>query len=209
MELLLIRHGEPERHDDPAKRADPGLSERGRRQAELAGDYLLPEGIEALYTSPLRRAVETVAFVSQASGMPASVREDLAEFDRDAPEYLHFEDLIANGDPRYAAFLRDDLSAWGTDAQTFRARVNAEMEQLIAMNPGRRIAVVTHGGVINAYVGGLIGADRLSFHQPAYTGIARVMASRGGVREIVSINETAHLRGHDLGVRARPKGSMR
>lgn len=207
MELLLIRHGEPERHNDPVRRADPGLSERGRQQAELAADYLAPEGVEALYASPLRRAAETAEFVGRVTGLPITVREDLAEFDRDATEYLHFEDLIANGDPRYAAFLRDDLSAWGTDAQSFRARVSAEMEWLIAANPGRKVAVVTHGGVINAYVGGLIGVERLSFHQPAYTGLARVVASRSGLREIVSLNETAHLRSHDLGVRAHHRGA--
>lgn len=206
MELLLIRHGEPQRHDDASMRADPGLSERGRRQAELVADYLLAEDIGVLYASPLRRAAETAEVVAHYSGLPVTVRADLAEFDRDAAEYLHFEDLIAADDPRYAAFLRDDLSAWGTDADTFRARVNAEMEHIIAANPGRKVAAVTHGGVVNAYLGGLVGAGRLSIHQPAYTGFARVMASRGGVRQLVSMNETAHLRGHDLGGRAASRG---
>jgi broad specificity phosphatase PhoE len=205
MELLLIRHGEPAR--DSADRADPGLSERGARQAARLAEYLLDEHLDALYTSPLRRAAETAAVLGNALGLHPEVRDDLAEFDRDAAEYLHFEDLAVNDDPRYHAFLREDLSAWGTDVETFRARVQSEFEHLIAAHPGQRVAVVSHGGVANAYLGGLVGADRLIIHDPGYTGFARIQASRSGFRELVSMNETPHLRGHDLGIRAVVKGA--
>ena len=58
----------------------------------------------------------------------------------------------------------------------------------------RRVVVVCHGGAINAYLGHVAGIDRPLWFEPAYASISRVAASRDGVRSIVSINETGHLR---------------
>lgn len=193
MELVLIRHGEPERHAEAAERMDPRLSERGRREARLVAEYLVAEGFDAIYASPLRRAAETAAPLAEMCGLTVTQREDLAEFDWKAASYVHFEDMGAD-DPSYTAMMREDLSPWGTTVDEFRAKVTAEVERIVSDHPGQKVAIVAHGGVVNAYIGGLIGASKLLIHHPAYTGIARVMASRSGVRDLVCINETAHLR---------------
>ncbi|WP_241032598.1 histidine phosphatase family protein [Rhodococcus pseudokoreensis] len=201
VELVLVRHAEPDRAAAGPARANPGLSDRGREQAARAADYLAAEDFAALYTSPLIRAVDTADIIGKAVGLTPVTRADLAEFDRDAVEYLHFEDLRVNNDPRYEAFLRDDLSAWGTDVPSFRKRVTAEFDRIIDAHPGERVLVVSHGGVANAFIGGLVGASRLTIHEPGYTGFARIRAGRTR-RTLVSLNETPHLRGFDLGIRA-------
>ncbi|BAH50744.1 histidine phosphatase family protein [Rhodococcus opacus] len=201
MELVLVRHAEPDREAEGPARANPRLSDRGREQAARVADYLAAEEFAAIYTSPLIRAADTAAVIGTALGLRPIVRSDLAEFDRDATEYLHFEDLRINNDPRYEAFLRDDLSAWGTDVPTFRRRVTAEFDRIIDAHAGGRVLVVSHGGVANAFVGGLIGASKLTIHEPGYTGFARIRAGRTR-RTLVSLNETPHLRGFDLGIRA-------
>ncbi|MGV9868200.1 histidine phosphatase family protein [Rhodococcus koreensis] len=201
MELVLVRHAEPDRKAEGPARANPGLSDRGRAQAARVADYLATEDFDAIYTSPLTRAIETAAVIGRAVDLTPVVRPDLAEFDRDAAEYLHFEDLRVNNDPRYEAFLRDDLTAWGTDVPSFRKRVTAEFDRIIEAHPGEQVLVVSHGGVANAFVGGLIGASRLTIHEPGYTGFARIRAGRTR-RTLVSLNETPHLRGVDLGIRA-------
>ena len=66
MELILIRHGLPEkviRSDGGA--ADPNLSEQGHRQAAQVADYLKDEQIHRLYSSPMRRAVQTAEPISK------------------------------------------------------------------------------------------------------------------------------------------------
>jgi probable phosphoglycerate mutase len=68
------------------------------------------------------------------------------------------------------------------------------MERLIAANTGRRIAVVCHGGVINAWAALVLGIEPRLFFDPRYTSINRFMAARSGERSLVSLNETAHLR---------------
>lgn len=192
MELVLVRHGEPER--DAVDPANPGLSELGRRQAESVASYLATEHFDAVWSSPLRRATETAALVAAAHDLPVTTDADLAEFDRDAPAYIHFEDLIASRDPRYDAFLREDLTAWNTDLPSFRARVLASMARIVAAHPGGRVAVVSHGGVHNAYLGDVLALAKFTFHRPSYTSVSRVLVSSRGDRSIVSINETGHLR---------------
>lgn len=160
----------------------------------MLGDYLSNEGIDGLYTSPLRRAAQTAEAVGAALGLTPVLREDLAEFDRDAAEYLDFAKLAADRDPRYVAYTEGDLSPWGTDLASFRARVVGELDRIIAAHRGHNIAVVSHGGVANCYLGVVLGAARLSIYKPAHTGFARFKANSAGLREMVSVNETPHLR---------------
>ena len=56
-----------------------------------------------------------------------------------------------------------------------------------------------HGGVINSYLAHVLGlGGQPSFFYPNYTSIHRVAAAASGERSIVTINETAHLRGTGL-----------
>ncbi len=83
----------------------------------------------------------------------------------------------------------------GIDPDDFVARVGRGIDALIDANPGRRVLVVAHGGVLNVVVGRVLGIDRFLWYEPRYAGITRVLASREGVRSVASLNECAHLRG--------------
>jgi broad specificity phosphatase PhoE len=193
VQLVIVRHTQPERGLSGDSAADPHLSERGREQAARTATALALERFTALYCSPMRRALETADAISSATGLPVVVDEDLAEFDRGA-EYVHFEDVGGGAGSPYESYMRDDLSPWGTDAATFRGRVTAAFDRIIAAHPGQSVVVVVHGGVINAYAGSLIGVPHIHFHEPEYGAITRVQASRSGVRSLVSLNEASHLR---------------
>jgi broad specificity phosphatase PhoE len=81
------------------------------------------------------------------------------------------------------------------DPVTFRDGVVAGIEEIVAANPGRRVAVICHGGVINMYVTSILGLAPQHFFLPQYTSISRVAAARSGERSVVSLNETGHLHG--------------
>ncbi|MBO8435885.1 MAG: histidine phosphatase family protein [Spirochaetes bacterium] len=105
MKIFLVRHGETEWN---AKRKVCGmleadLSENGRMQAQLLADYIAKHKdelkIEAIYTSPLRRARETALPIEKALGLEATVEYDLHEVnfgekdgtDWDDPEFKAFK----------------------------------------------------------------------------------------------------------------------
>src|SRR4051794_23858829 len=196
MELLLIRHALPQRiENEEGTAADPELNDAGHAQARALAEWLAGEHIDALYASPMRRAIQTAEHVSARIGLPVVVDNELAEFDRDTHFYIPIEELKAEKDERW-----DDLVAgrWGRDGEvdpnTFRNVVVEAVERVIAAHPGGSVAVVCHGGVINAYLSHLLKLDFPMFFEPAYTSISRVLASRSGHRQLKTINEHGHVR---------------
>jgi 2,3-bisphosphoglycerate-dependent phosphoglycerate mutase len=81
-----------------------------------------------------------------------------------------------------------------TDPEAFRASVVQTLDEIVEGHPGRRVAVVCHGAVINVYLAEVIRTDRVLWFEPAYTSISRILASRSGIRSVLSVNELAHLR---------------
>ena len=199
MELLLVRHALPIRRELVDGPADPELSADGHAQAEHLATYLSSEHLDAIYASPLRRARQTAEAVAARHSLDVQVSDGVAEFDRLSNDYIPTEELKAANDPRYHAMINGE---WDTDEETsdeFRARAVQTIEELIEGHPAQRIAVVCHGGVINGYIGHVLGlTGSRGFFYPNYTSINRIAAARGGTRTVITINETSHLRGTGL-----------
>ena len=195
MEIVLVRHALPLRVELETGIADPELAAEGHEQAAKMAAYLGIENVEAIYVSPLRRALETARPLCEVLGLEAVVSEGVAEFDRNSREYVPVEELRATNDPRWEKLLRGEWDGVDEDPSIFKARVVATVEDLIARHPGGRVVVVCHGGVINQYLAHVLGIEtHVGFFYPKYTSIHRVMAARSGQRSIVSINEASHLR---------------
>ena len=195
MEIVFVRHGLPLRVELETGIADPELAAEGHEQAEKMAAYLGVEDIEAIYVSPLRRAIETARPLCKLLGLEAVVSEGVAEFDRNSREYVPVEELRATNDPRWEKLLRGEWDGVDEDPSLFKSRVVETVDDMIAKHPGGRVVVVCHGGVINQYLAHVLGIEtHIGFFYPKYTSIHRVMASRSGQRSIVSINEASHLR---------------
>lgn len=199
MELLLVRHAIPARTVVQSGPADPELTEQGHEQARLLAEYLSTEPIDAVYASPLRRAVQTAEPISRRLSLSTVVVDDVAEFDRHSNEYIPVEELKATNDPRWREMVETGRFGDADDGETFKRRVIGAIESLIDRHPGQRVAVVCHGGVINCYLSEILGLGGVgAFFYPNYTSIHRVAAARSGERAIVTVNETSHLRGTGL-----------
>lgn len=195
MELILVRHGLPLRREVVEGPADPELSSDGHDQSTRLANYLAPEKIEAIYSSPMKRAVQTAEPLAKITGLPISIVDDVAEFDRLSNEYIPIEELRAANDERWHKLVAGE---WESDSDTiegFKNRVISSFEMLISKHPSQRIVVTCHGGVINQYLAHILGiATERGFFYPQYTSIHRVVAAQNGLRSIVSLNEIAHLR---------------
>ncbi|HUQ39914.1 MAG TPA: histidine phosphatase family protein [Acidimicrobiales bacterium] len=196
MQLLLVRHAEPVRIVDADGPADPPLHERGFRQAAELARHLADERLDAVWSSPLQRARQTAAPLGEAHGLEVMIDEELAEWDRAATSYIPVEELKATKDERWVAMTEGRLEDYSVDPLEFQAAVVAAMDRVIAAHPGQTVAVVCHGGVINAYVGKILGIRRPLWFEPVYASIHRVTASRTGVRSLFTLNEHAHVRDH-------------
>ncbi len=139
---------------------------RATPRPRLLAEFLAEEKFDAIYSSPRRRAMQTVEPIAAERGMEIIPLDGLAEFDKHSDEYLFFDDLQKAGDPRYKACLRGDLSAWNTDYPTFRAEVMEAVTEITAKHVGERVLVASHGGALNTMLGAVLGLDRMWFFYP-------------------------------------------
>jgi broad specificity phosphatase PhoE len=207
-ELLLVRHAQQLLSDEFLRQPvgelrDPPLSELGVRQGKAVGAWLGPQAVAAVYSSNTTRARETAGIIAADLSLTASVLDGIEEFGffRDFPDDQPAVDAL--GDLRFRGFQRRwartrTWDAWpGSEpAAEFKGRVVESIEGIVARHPGERAVVVTHGGVINAYVGDFLGTTDDMFFVPAHASITRVRA-RHDRRVLATLNELQHLTGPD------------
>jgi broad specificity phosphatase PhoE len=204
--LLLIRHGRVDFDNRDFRDAgsprgpqwDPPLDERGREQSELLTARLAsiatPSGV---YTSPFRRCLETIKPYARLSGIEPTVVDDLGEVHVGEWEGVRFEDLLAREEDTIRRRLHDqdalfDLAPGGETGAELRARIHPTVERIIATTPPGNIVVVAHGGVINAYLGEVMGVPRDMFFFPENTSVSTVDIE-GDDRHIRFLGDVSHL----------------
>lgn len=195
-EVLLIRHG---RSADvvpgSAESADPALHDQGVVQAERLAARLGGKTIHAVYSSHLARARQTAEPLARARGLVVEVHPELEE--------VRLGDW-GNGEFRRRAFVRDpEWVAWsrtgrwdgipgGEGDDSLRSRVAGVVDRLAEQHQGQTIAVVAHGGSINAYVAHLLGTPRSLLFTIENTSITAVRVSPDGPT-LVTVNDCHHL----------------
>lgn len=197
MDLVLVRHAEPIRigpEESGGEAVDPQLTARGRDQAERLGRWLAAEPVHHVVSSPLRRALETAQPLADAHGLVVETAPGLREWDSEADHYIPMEELRETKSDRWQAMVDGRWEDYGGEnPERFRDRIVPTLNAVIEAHPGETVVVVCHGGVINVYLGALLGLKQHLWFDPAYTSISRVRAARSGPRSLESLNETAHL----------------
>lgn len=195
MELIILRHGRPLAETRPVDRgpADPPLSSLGIEQARVTANHLASQGIQAIVSSTMRRAVETAIPLANLLNLPVERVDDLKEADHFRNQYTPIEEMESNH-PVVLEYLEDPMSIFDGDYEGFRSRVTSAFDRLIESNQGLTVAVFCHGMVMGVFLQAMIGhKDPLALHSD-YCGIMRVTASAKGFRTLRSVNETGHIR---------------
>ncbi|SDS26606.1 histidine phosphatase family protein [Microlunatus soli] len=208
-ELILVRHGESVANVTPViggMTGDVGLTDRGRRQAELLAERLRAEKFEAdvLYASTLPRAQQTARYVSQALGLPVLDDAELQELRPGDADGLSVGEWKSRWPGLADGMWRRPFQAFASGGEswaTFLARAGAGLTELVARHPGERIVAVTHGGVIEASLALVFGLGpttaRVKFAL-ANTGVTTWRhdpAADAAHWTLVSVNDAAHLSG--------------
>ena len=200
-ELLLVRHGQ--QSYDPngpvSEMVDPPLSRLGQSQARLVGAALSTEHIDAVYASPLQRALETGREIARHHRLEPTIVDDLREVEvfRDIPrdrtplDYIGRLSLTGTRQ-RMVTEKSWDVYPFSESSHDFRRRVLNAIEGIIAAHKNERIVIACHGGVINAYVGHIIGSKFDMFFRPAHTSI-NIVAAGDSIRALYSLNNAQHL----------------
>jgi broad specificity phosphatase PhoE len=201
--LLLVRHGRVDFSSQDflttprGRQWDPSLDEKGREQARrLAARLQLMDRPAAVFVSQFRRCRETLAPFAEAAGIEATVVEDIGEVFIGKWEGLRFEDIVS-GDEELARRFREQepmfsLAPGGESGAMLRARVVPTIEAALDGIPDGTVLIVTHGGVINAYLGHVMGIDHDMFFLPDNASVNTVLVD-GDRRDVRFLNDVRHL----------------
>ena len=208
LRLLLVRHGRVDFDNRDFRDAgsargpqwDPPLDARGRQQADLLAARLASmDPPAALFVSPFRRCLETVAPYARAIDQQAVVDDGLSEVHVGEWEGVRFEDIFASNRDVIRQRLHEqqpmfNLAPGAESGAELRARVVPAVERLLSSVDAQRgnIVMVTHGGVINAYLGHVMGLQQDMFFIPENTSVNTIEVDGDG-RRMRFINDVAHL----------------
>ncbi|MFT7688839.1 MAG: putative phosphoglycerate mutase [Candidatus Azotimanducaceae bacterium] len=191
MELILIRHGLPEkRQTNDGKPADPPLSSAGFEQADKMALMLENTNIDRLYSSPMKRAFQTAEPLAKIKQLDIEIEQGIAEYDQHSDVYIPVEELKVLDYERWQRLMNGETEI---DFIDFANKVCKSIERIIKDNKGKRVALACHGGVINVWAAHVIGFDPKMFFNPNYTSINRFMAASSGEKSVITLNEHVHL----------------
>jgi broad specificity phosphatase PhoE len=166
-ELILARHGQTEWNVGKIfrGRADVNLDEVGARQAELLGKYLSNYELEAVYSSPLKRALDTATIVARYQKVGVHTAEGLIDFD-----YGKWQSLSEQQVKRlYPALLNEWHSSPhkvrmpdGESLDDTRGRVIESLTGVLSKHQGR-VLLVSHRVVLKVLICSLLGLDNSHF----------------------------------------------
>ncbi len=188
--VLLIRHG---RSADVIpgsdESADPPLHVIGIDQAARLAARLSTLTFDAVYASHLRRAVQTAEPLAIPRGLVIREVEDLEEVRLGEWGRGEFRRRAAARDPEWLAWSRTgrwDGIPGGEGDDAFRTRVVDAVQTIAAAHHGGRVAIVVHGGTINAYLASVLGNPRTQWLSVENTSVTAVRITEDGPHVVVA-----------------------
>lgn len=160
--LYLVRHAPADwPESEPCYRgwSDAGLSVRGRREAASLAGRFAHEGLDAVYSSDLRRARQTADGIADALGLRTKIVEGLREMNFGDWEGRSHAELSGGGHyDRWVADFFNVSPPGGESFGDFVRRVRVGMTEILRCEPDRAsVAVVGHGGSLRVVMCDLLG----------------------------------------------------
>jgi len=165
MNLYIVRHGESTWNNESRIQghSNPALSALGRAQARLAGKRLKKESIDKIYSSPLKRSFQTAQIISKTLKLKISKEPQLKEIMLGDWEGMMPEEIDRMYNKGYQKWLEKGPTKVSVPKAeritSFRKRIEKTFHEIVNENRGKNVVVITHGGVISAFLAHLLNAD--------------------------------------------------
>jgi broad specificity phosphatase PhoE len=152
--LFLVRHGENIANltlEFSHRKVDYSLTPKGVLQARQTAAYFLDKQLQAIYSSPLKRAMETAQIIAEPLGLPVTAKEAFREVNvgdlegrQPTAELWALHDAIVAGwmDGRPEVHFPN-----GENQHELVARARAGFEEILAGKKDANILIVAHGGI--------------------------------------------------------------
>lgn len=220
MEIVLVRHGQPEWVRDGLAVGDPPLTDLGWRQAELVADRLAGEEFDEILVSPLARARQTAEPLLQRLGRPEVIAPWLEEIrdpgwagsPAEKAEQAYAEMRSQAPEDRWHGLdggesVRDFVDRIHLGVELFLAERGVERsDQHLPVwrvtEPGRRILLIAHAGTNSVSIGHMLGLTPTPWEWDRFvlghTSVSRLESMRVGLQHsfsLVRLADVEHLPG--------------
>ncbi len=151
IKLILIRHSETKWNKQKRYlgKTDIALSPKGQKQAGLISGYLRNKNISVIYSSKLKRALETAATIAKPHNLEVKEDKRLNEIDFGKWEGMTFNQIQKKYPILARKYLSNPLNIKipeGESLLKFRNRINRALKKILAQEKGT-IVIVSHAGV--------------------------------------------------------------
>jgi ribonuclease H / adenosylcobalamin/alpha-ribazole phosphatase len=197
--VVLLRHGETPLSAERrfAGTGDIELTATGHEQARAAGHRMAAQGIEAIASSPLRRARDTADHVAGLLGVEVETWPDFAEVDFGEWEGYTFQEVGERWPQDMQRWLADLNHAppGGESMAAAGKRVAAAAERLLAAHRGRSVLVVSHVTPIKVVLrDALLAAPEALYRMHLDVGcVSEIDYFADGPAVVRAMNDTSHL----------------
>lgn len=221
MDLILIRHGQPDWTPDRLARNDPNLTQLGHDQAERVAHRMASvDRLDELWVSTMNRAKQTSHPIAEKLDQAEEEYDWLQEINNppawDGAPADEIDRALADSNLRTMDEMWDGLPG-GESFRAFHQRVTTGLEETLAIHgiapmstehrhlwtiddPDKRVIIVAHAGTNAVVLGHLLGLDPVPwewerFRQP-HTGVSRLTMSRistGWAFSLRQLGNVAHL----------------
>lgn len=154
-ELWLIRHGQTDWNKNRIFQGhlDTPLNDKGEQQAMALVETLGDTSFKAIYSSDLKRAMQTAKPLAKIKGQEIITEKKLREIHVGLYEGIPVEEVITENPEWVKRFREGDptfLIPGGESMGEFSERICSALESIAGRYQGERVAIFTHGGAIGS-----------------------------------------------------------
>ncbi len=197
--LILVRHGQTEwnRVGRIRGRIDIALNETGLAQAAAVAERLAALPLAAIYSSPLKRAVETAEPAARKTGLKVQILDGLLDIDYGRWEGLSPTEVVEAYPDLYHQWHHSPHLVTFPDGESLdevRRRALSTVKQIALSHEGQTVVIVAHQVVNKVLVCAMLGLDNSRFwHVQQDNGCIDIFDYEDDDFKAILVNDTCHL----------------
>lgn len=197
-EIILARHGETEWNVEEVFRGriDIELNEDGIKQAELLAEYLSDLKIAAIYSSPLKRALQTAEIIAGYHRLNVEIASGLIDLDYGKWQGLRHQEVKDKYKELYRGWIKSPDKVKmpaGESLNDVRKRAIGVVNKVTAKYEGT-VVLVSHRVVNKVLICALLGVGNSHFwHIKHDTGGISTFTYENGRFVLTRHNDTSYL----------------
>jgi phosphoserine phosphatase len=207
--VYLVRHGTTEWNKEEIFRGrlDCKLNETGQAEARALAEYFTDIPLQAIYSSPLSRAMETAQAVAQAKALPVVSLPEFIDMDFGEWQGLPLREVREKYSDLYRLWRERPEAVHfpgGENLAQVRARAWEGLQKVLRENPDKTALILSHRVVTKVLICAVLGLDDSHFWQIKQdtTAVNRIEHNRGAFVASL-INDTCHLKSIHLEIQKK------